>query len=306
MQLRGLGYVGIEAPDPKGWLEFGTEVCGLAPANSMPGGARGAVAENGSVYLKMDDRQWRVAVHPAESAGIAYLGFEVAGIEEVDDAIAELHSRGVAARKGSAEEAAERGVGTLAVLEDPSGNRIELFAVPVRDGGFASPHGADFLTGSLGMGHVNLYVPDMEAALEFYIGTLGFKRSDFIRFGPGFSAQFLRCTPRHHSVALLHVGDMSGLQHLMVEVTSLDDVGRALDRALERGVHISSTLGRHKNDGVYSFYMRSPSGFDLEIGWDGVHVGDDWIENEFADGDIWGHQGLTPEALEEAGPGESK
>ena len=301
MQLRGLGYVGVEAPDPMGWLEFGTEVCGLAPARSTPGGTRGAIGEDGSVFLKMDDRRWRVAVHPAEAPGIAYLGFELAGLSEIDEAINELRDRGVAVRSGSAEEAVLRGVGALAVLEDPTGNRIELFAIPVRDGGFASPHGGEFLTGDLGMGHVNLYVPDMEAALDFYVGILNFKRSDFIRFGPGLSAQFLRCTPRHHSVALLHVGDISGLQHLMVEVTSIDDVGRALDRAVERGVPITSSLGRHKNDGVYSFYMRGPSGFDLEIGWDGVRVGADWIENEFADGDLWGHHGLTPEALEAAG-----
>jgi hypothetical protein len=44
--------------------------------------------------------------------------------------------------------------------------------------------------------------------------------------------------------------------------------------------------------------MQGPSGFDLEIGWDGVLVGDDWVENEFGGGgDEWGHHGLDAESL---------
>ena len=34
------------------------------------------------------------------------------------------------------------------------------------------------------------------------------------------------------------------------------------------------------------------------IGWDGVLIGDDWVENEFAGGgDLWGHHGLDAQAL---------
>ena len=31
----------------------------------------------GTAYLKMDRRQWRLAVHPSEQPGLDYLGFEV-------------------------------------------------------------------------------------------------------------------------------------------------------------------------------------------------------------------------------------
>ena len=84
----------------------------------------------------------------------------------------------------------------------------------------------------------------------------------------------------------------------MLETTSLNDVGRALDRAIRRGVSITSSLGRHRNDETVSFYMQGPSRFDIEIGWDSVLVDDDWIEHEFAGGgDTWGHHGLDAEAL---------
>ena len=74
VSLGGLGYVGVRAPDPVGWRDFATGVCGLEPA-LMPPGPRQAgipmprpdaegVAEDGTAYLKMDRRQWRFAVHP--------------------------------------------------------------------------------------------------------------------------------------------------------------------------------------------------------------------------------------------------
>ena len=73
MKIRGLGYVGLQGPDPKVWLDFATNVCGLMPARSVPGDSRGAsrpgptdggnaIAPDGSVFLKMDDWQWRIAV----------------------------------------------------------------------------------------------------------------------------------------------------------------------------------------------------------------------------------------------------
>lgn len=308
--LGGLGYVGVFAKDPTSWHEFGTGVCGLAPALIPPGPrangiptpapeAEGRDAE-GNLFLKMDDRQWRLAIHPSEADGLAYLGFEIPSEIEFALALESISSKGVAIREGTAEERQLRSVASLAVLEDPAGHRLELFSTPIIDQPFRSESEIDFLTGDLGMGHVVLYVPRIEPALDFYRDILGFKRTDFMNFGPGgMGIHFLRCTRRHHSVALLQIGDVSGLQHLMLEATSLDGVGRAIDRAKKAGVEIASTLGRHRNDKTVSFYMKGPSGFEVEIGWDGLLVDEDWVEHEFAGGgDDWGHDGLDAESLE--------
>ena len=309
VSLAGLGYVGVDAPDPEGWREFAAEVCGLTPAGIVPGARPGGIAmpspeaqglaTDGSVYLKMDRRQWRIAIHPSSQAGLAYLGFEVQSVADFERAVEAIGSRGIAIRPGSAEELQARSVERLAVLEDPFGHRLEIFLGPIVDEIFCSPTGIEFLTGELGIGHAVLYVPDAQEALEFYRDVLGFRRSDYMTFGPdGMGIHFLRCTPRHHSLALLQVGDLTGLQHLMMEATTLDAVGKALDRALARGVTISSFLGRHRNDKTVSFYMQGPSGFDIEMGWDGVLVGDDWVEHEFAGGgDEWGHHGLDADSL---------
>jgi 3,4-dihydroxy-9,10-secoandrosta-1,3,5(10)-triene-9,17-dione 4,5-dioxygenase len=309
VSLAGLGYVGVDATDPARWRAFAMETIGLVPAGIVPGPRPSGIAvaapeadgfaADGSVYLKMDRRQWRLAVHPSDAPGLAYLGFELRSVSDFDRAVDAIAASGVEIRPGSDAELEARSVERLAVLQDPVGHRLELFQAPIVDEIFASPTGIEFLTGELGMGHAVLYVPDVEAALSFYRDVLGFRRSDYMTFGPhGQGIHFLRCTPRHHSLALLQVGDLSGLQHLMFESTTLDGVGKALDRALANGIEISSFLGRHRNDKTVSFYMHGPSGFDIEIGWDGVLVGEDWVEHEFAGGgDEWGHHGLDAESL---------
>ena len=315
MKLHGLGYIGFTAPEPKAWLPFGSEILGVMPARFLPGESPGrpglaesgpasggtGVAADGSVFLKMDDRQWRIAIHPGDAAGVAYLGFEVSGAGALEEAVAEVSASGTTITRGTPEETTARGVQGLAWCIDPSGTRVELFHGPVNDGNFASPTGAEFLTGDLGLGHALFFTADMDASLAFYLGVLGFKRSDLITVGPGMSVQFLRCTPRHHSIALLHVGPFAGVHHLMLEVTSIDDVGRALDRATDAGHVISMSLGRHCNDGMVSFYMHGPSGFDVEVGWDGTIVDDDWCDREVAAEEVWGHRGLTVEEFQEIG-----
>ena len=249
---------------------------------------------NGSAYLKMDDRQWRVGVHPhQENRGLLYLGLEVAGALELAGAVAELRDHGVDVDIGSDADASARAVSGIARFKDPAGNNLELFHGPTVDYNFYSPiPGTTFVADHLGFGHVVLHVGDMAACANFYTSILGFKLSDYIRFGGTRSLQFLRCNERHHSIALADVGISGGLHHLMFEVTAIDSVGKALDRVQKAGITVTASLGRHRNDRMYSFYMRSPFGFGVEVGCEGLLVDDTWRANEFCEGDIWGHHGI--------------
>jgi 3,4-dihydroxy-9,10-secoandrosta-1,3,5(10)-triene-9,17-dione 4,5-dioxygenase len=313
VELHGLGYVGFTSPDPAAWLSFGTEVLGMMPARAVPGEKPGAppalgigveskgsgVGPDGSIYLKMDERQWRIGIHPGEPS-LAYLGFELTDEVALEEALVEIEARGVLVTRGTPEEASARGVEGLIWCTDPPGNRIELFYRPVYDQHFVSPHGVRFLTGDLGLGHVLLMVADMEPSLGFYRGALGFKRSDYISAGRGRSLQFLRCTRRHHSIGLVHVAPIDGVHHLMVEASCLDDVGAAFDRAVDAGREITKTVGRHLNDQMVSFYMRSPNGYEVEFGFDGVLVDDaTWCDREVTGGDPWGHHGMNVKESEE-------
>lgn len=314
MKIKSVGYVGIGSANPADWLSYGTEVLGLMPARAIPGegwGMQGesrtgtrapGVGADGSIYFKMDERQWRIAIHPSTGgSALLYLGLEVDGPLELEAAIAELRDAGISVREGSKDEAFNRAVTGVAYLNDPSGNALELYYGPTTDYNFASPvPGQQFVAGHLGVGHFNLFVNDQAACFDFYTRLLGFKLSDYIRYGPDSALQFLRCNPRHHSLAMVDLGGGNALQHMLVEMANIDDVGKALDRAKRAGLEVVSSLGRHRNDGMLSFYMRSPGGFDIEVGCGGKLLDDTWSPNEFCEGDVWGHDGLV-EAVIEAG-----
>jgi 3,4-dihydroxy-9,10-secoandrosta-1,3,5(10)-triene-9,17-dione 4,5-dioxygenase len=103
--------------------------------------------------------------------------------------------------------------------------------------------------------------------------------------------------PRHHNLALMGAPVPSGCVHIMLEARTLDDVGYALDRCMSRGVHISSTLGRHSNDLMVSFYALTPGGFDIEIGCMGLQVDwSRWVPTRSLAPDLWGHRWTPPPA----------
>jgi 2,3-dihydroxybiphenyl 1,2-dioxygenase len=158
-----------------------------------------------------------------------------------------------------------------------------------------------FRTGPLGMGHAVLTAERIDTVLPFYTDVLGFRLSDY--FVRPFKAYFFHLNPRHHSLAFIESG-VNGIHHLMVELCYLDDVGQAYDLALRKPDMIGTTLGRHTNDQVTSFYSWSPSEFLVEYGWGGRSIDpDSWTPQERADGpSLSGHDRLwlPPEKREEA------
>jgi 3,4-dihydroxy-9,10-secoandrosta-1,3,5(10)-triene-9,17-dione 4,5-dioxygenase len=147
---------------------------------------------------------------------------------------------------------------------------------------------------------VVLTTTDDAESLHFYRDVLGFILRDSMRLppqvvgrpadGPPAWLRFFGCNPRHHSLAFLPMPTPSGVVHLMVEVEESDDVGLCLDRALRRNVPMSATLGRHVNDKMLSFYMKTPGGFDIEFGCEGLEVDDDdWVARESTAVSLWGH-----------------
>ena len=131
--------------------------------------------------------------------------------------------------------------------------------------------------------------------------SLGFRPSDYIL--KPFKAYFFHVNPRHHSLAFIDTGK-NGIHHLMMETCFLDDVGQAYDLALGKPEMIGTTLGRHVNDYMTSFYSWSPSNFLVEYGWGGRSIDPGtWTPHERTEGpSLWGHDRswLTPEGRAEA------
>lgn len=265
--IKNLAYVGFRSPSAAEWRTFGPSVLGAEVAPDGPDGA---------VRLRVDDAAHRIVIHPGERDELAYLGWEV---DDVDDTTSALAAAGLVVDHGA--------------FVDPFGFRHELVA-SVEQGPPFTPGRpmSGFVTGEQGLGHVVLIVPDLAAAEAFYTDVLGFKASDSVE--AGLSLRFLHCAghaARHHTVALASVPGMVGMHHLMLEVRSLDDVGTALDVVNERQLKLAMTLGRHTNDLMTSFYVRTPSGFEIEYGTGGLVVDDDtWEVSEHHSQSIWGHK----------------
>jgi 2,3-dihydroxybiphenyl 1,2-dioxygenase len=174
----------------------------------------------------------------------------------------------------------------------------EVFFGPALDHSpVVTPFGSTFVTGTQGLGHVVLPTMDPAGAFAFYSEVLGFKPRGAMRlpappeFGP-LRIRFFGVNERHHSLALCPAphGGAPGVVHIMVEVDSLDAVGRALDRVAQEGFSLSSTLGRHTNDKMVSFYVRAPGGWDVEFGTDGMKVDETYYTAEEITADsYWGH-----------------
>jgi 3,4-dihydroxy-9,10-secoandrosta-1,3,5(10)-triene-9,17-dione 4,5-dioxygenase len=289
MAIRSLAYVVIDATDIEAWRAYGEDVLGMR-----------AFDHDDGIRLRMDERPFRIQIRKSDADRFHAAGFVYADKPAFDAGLARLRAAGVALEAASAEDAAERHLRAFVRCSDPSGNRLELGWGNIVDGKpFVSLAGVPgFVTGEMGLGHVVFPAMKLGETRAFYIDLLGFGDSDemraFMQGGPddpGIGFHFLHCdNPRHHSVALGEYPAPSGLIHMMVEVPGLDDVGRALDRAIAAGVHISSSLGKHMNDKMTSFYMRTPGGFDVEYGCGGIRP--DWktfTPTISLKEDEWGH-----------------
>lgn len=300
MGIRSLAYMRIGATDMAAWREYGLKILGMIEG-------KGVDAE--SLYLRMDDFPARLVIVPNDTDRLLVSGWETANAAELQDIRDRLSAAGVPFKEGTAEQLKDRRVVEMIAFEDTSGNSLEVFhGAALEHRRIVSPYGHRFVTGEQGLGHVVLTTDDDDASLRFYRDVLGFKLRDSMRLPPQMVGRpadgdpawlrFLGCNPRHHSLAFLPLPNPTGIVHLMLEVENSDDVGLCLDRALRKKVKMSATLGRHVNDEMLSFYMKTPGGFDIEFGCEGLEVEDEnWIARESTAVSLCGHDftvGMKP------------
>jgi 3,4-dihydroxy-9,10-secoandrosta-1,3,5(10)-triene-9,17-dione 4,5-dioxygenase len=287
--IRALGYVRVRATDLEAWREFATGVVGFAI---------GEGPEEGALHLRIDERPARIVILPGDEDRVEAVGWEVRDQRALDRVQAAVEGSGVAAKPLSGEEADIRRVEAGIAFEAPGGTPTEVFHGAALDHSpLGTPFGNRFVAGELGLGHAVVPVADLPGAFSFYADTLGFHPRGAFRLPapPEYGVvrlRFLGVNPRHHSLAILPSPlTAPALVHIMIECETLDEVGRALDRVMAKGHHVSSTLGRHTNDKMVSFYVRTPGGWDLEIGCEGMLVDEaTYSAEEITADSYWGHK----------------
>ncbi len=286
-----IAYLGIEVPDPAVLTPFFAEVVGLVPGEPA--------AAPGTLTWRNDGRAHRLIVQPGPVNDAVFAGFEAADGAAFDRAAERLRSYGCELTEASAAHCAERRVARMLSTVAPWGVGIELvhgleqastpFASPLMPGGFC--------TDGVGFGHAVFATTAFDESHRFLVEALGFAQSDWLEMeiaeGIELEVRFYHCNPRHHTVALARAPFElpQALHHVMVEAVQRDDVGAAFDRAWATDLNIANGLGRHDNDGMFSFYVASPAGFQVEVGYGGRVITDGWDGNRRYDRiSAWGHQ----------------
>lgn len=281
--IKSLAYIGVKSPRYQEWETFGPDFLGAMLTEPGPDGA---------VRLKLDDALWRIQIHPGEKDETAYFGWAVDFEDDLDAMTAKLAAAGVVATRGDDEHAASRSVNKLIYFDDPWGFRHEIsWAQSFKVASFRPGRNIEgFVTGDQGLGHVLLFVPDIEKGHDFYSGVMGFDLSDKILFD-GFKAHFYHVNARHHTFAIAEGPEGVGVfNHLMLQYKSLNDVGTGWDLVEKMDIPLVLSLGRHSNDQMFSFYVTTPSGFNIEYGYDGLEITEEWRPKVYHQNQIWGHK----------------
>jgi 2,3-dihydroxybiphenyl 1,2-dioxygenase len=278
-----LGYLGIGVRDLGEWTNYATGVLGLQVAGSS---SRGAL-------LRMDGHHHRFVLTEDESDDIAFVGWQVDDAQQLTTIAERLQRAGVALRRGTREEAERRHVRELITFADPDGYSVELFVGPeLASSSFRSTKSdTSFVAENQGLGHLVLASSNLERSMRFYTDMLGMKVSDYVKLGKT-RLGFLHCNARHHSIAFIELPMASKrINHFMLQLDSIDSVGRTYDAIQEGAAPLLVTMGRHSNDEMVSFYMANPSRFGVEYGWGGREIDDcTWQVQQYESGDLWGHR----------------
>jgi 3,4-dihydroxy-9,10-secoandrosta-1,3,5(10)-triene-9,17-dione 4,5-dioxygenase len=294
----GLGYIRVWEADLEQWQQFAEGVLGMMSERDG----------SGRLLVRMDDWVARFIVEEGPAsisersgspASNVALGWECLSEEAWASARRAIDDAGVPTQDGDGPTAWCR---DWFAATDPSGFRCEFFYGGKRDPytQFVSPRGVGFVTGEQGMGHALVLANASAKSLDFYSRVLGYQVREGKSDDDGtMRAAFLSPNQREHCLALLASDQPSRLGHVLIEVSDIDAVGRAMDRCLDGLAPMTVTLGRHWNDEMISFYVKTPSGFDIEYGFGGRRVAPErWSRGEQGGSGImsrWGHRRVGPD-----------
>lgn len=285
-----LGYLRVEVAEPEALGAFLTDIIGLA-AGAPTGHADRTWSDDAAIQ--------RIIVGEGDRNDLTTLGFEALDEAAYEATLARLAAAGHPASEGGPELATVRRVERVAFVEAPWGSVVEVAlglerwpepaAMPLVPGGF--------LTEGQGFGHAVIATTAFDESVRFATEALGLVQSDWLEMelAPGIELEvrFFHCNARHHTLALARAPFElpQKLHHVMFETQDRDDVGHAYDRAFEAGLPLPNGLGRHDNDHMFSFYVASPAGFQVEIGHGARQIVEPWTDDRRYDRiSSWGHQ----------------
>lgn len=299
-----LGYLVVESRRMTAWHRFGADAVGLHVDE----------LDADTLRFRLDDHQCRFLIRRGPAEDLMAVGWQVDDHVTFDRILARLTERGVPIAEGSADQARLRGVGRLWCFPGPKGIVQEIFTTPLTPGRPLRMISSGFVTGEGGMGHVAITSRDPLGIHRYYDTLFDSRLSDYIDenvSGLTLKIRFLRVNERHHSLAVANVQGVpmdpirTRAQHVNIQAATLEDMLGAYQRVRELGFKMAWSVGQHTNDKELSFYCVTPSGFELEVGWNPIvftpELEQAWRVATHQGISIWGHQPVDPSVLDKLG-----
>ncbi|MFD7933511.1 VOC family protein [Streptomyces sp. NPDC059755] len=284
-----LGHLVIETERFADWRRFGADAVGM----------HHDALDTGLMRFRLDDRECRFLLRRGPAEDVVATGWHLDDHTVFEEIEARVRAHGVPVVHGTAEEAAQRGVERLLRFPGPKGITQEICTTPLRSALPLRMLASGWVTGDAGMGHVAI-TSTRPTQVRGYFGTVFDARLtdciDETISGVKLKIRFLRVNERHHSPAVAAVRGLpidpvrTRVQHLNIQAATLDDLARSYQRVHELGFDMALSVGRHTNDKELSYYARTPSGFEWEVGWNPIVVDEStWQPATHQGISVWGH-----------------
>lgn len=280
-----LGYLVIETERFADWRRFGVDAIGM----------RADELDADTLRFRLDEHECRFLLRRGPAEDVIAIGWQLSDHDTFDEVIRRVKGHGVPAVEASADDAAMRGVERLLRFAGPKGIVHEVFTQPR----LAAPPSAGFVTGAGGLGHVAITTTEPARLRAYYDTVFDARLTDYVDetiSGVKLKIRFLRVNERHHSIAVAATRGVridpirTRVQHVNIQVSELDDMLASHQRVTDLGFRMALSVGQHTNDRELSFYARTPSGFEWEVGWNPIVVDETtWQPSGHASISVWGH-----------------
>ena len=294
-----MGYAVIESNKLTEWKTFLQQGLGLHLNHNQQ--------EIEEYSFRVDQHAKRIIVQRGKAEDFVALGWQVKDQATLEIILARLAERNIAVERSSFQEAAQRGVKSFWRIVGPKQQWIELFVEPVLTDEPLNMLSSGFITGEGGLGHVAITSRLPIKMQRFWQEIFDARLSDYIEqeiSGLTLDITFLRLNERHHSVAIATTREVtldpirSKVQHMNLQGATLDDLSAAFERCRALGYEMAHEIGQHPNDKELSFYVISPSGFEMEFGWAPLVVDEStWQTTTYYAISSWGHKPENPGKL---------
>lgn len=286
-----LGYFVFKSDKLAEWNTFLKDLVGLQLSDK---------SSDDQLAFRMDKQEQRIIIEKGSANDLSAVGWEYDNDQSLNEIVLHIKGKGVEIVKADQKFCESRGIKKAYICTDPDGVDHELYygasIIPMNDSFKSDVLVGQFLADRFGAGHYVANAENVEMSLNFYRNVLCIRLSDYITGevfpgGPVLEATFLHTkTGRHHSVACASIPIPKKLHHFMIEYENMNDVGLAFDRFKKADTPFFMELGHHPNDQMFSFYVQTPDGFGLEIGWGGIIIEEDnWEVKTYSQLSDWGH-----------------